>query len=727
MRKATQNWIVIAIGVFAGLLVVGGGVLYRDLSWLYHNSFWVAHSHEVVSGIEGLQATVSAAETAQRGYIITGRPEYLAPFEPAESDWHTQIEEISRLIADNPSQHERLTRLQDLIAAKFTEMRRVLDVYRDQGFEGAREAVEQDVGFQHMREITALVAEMKVAEEALLRQREQTNWSTYGSARFNSILATIVGLVALAALWQIVRHHVQSLERSASEIHRQRELLQATLISIGDGVIATDGQSKIILLNAVAEALTGWRESEALGRPLTDVFKIVNEETRQPVESPTERALREGRIVGLANHTILIGKDGTEWPLDDSAAPIKNSFGQIAGAVLVFREISDRKRQEIQLMRQARALEEAAHRKDEFLATLSHELRNPLSPLSYALQLWPFVQDNPAELERLRVLMTRQVRQMTRLIDDLLDVSRIASGKIHLVKQQVDLKTLIGEAIESIKPMLEANKQQLTLELPDNPLNVEGDIARLTQIFGNILNNAVKYSGKQGAIRIHADAVDGHITTRIVDNGAGIPRHMLDTIFEMFRQGDGSLERAHGGLGIGLTLVRQLVHEHGGTVQAMSDGPGRGSEFVVTLPVAAANGESTRSLSDAQSLAPLPTYRILVVDDVRASAQTLAMMLRAIGQEVAQANDGPTALAMVAEREFDLVFLDIAMPGMSGYDVARRLRAERPRLTLVALTGYGQDDDRRQAMEAGFNHHLVKPTSIDTLRQLLSSLAEDDG
>jgi len=724
MRQATQNWIVIAIGTFAGLLLVGGAVLYRDVSWLYNNSSWVAHSHEVTSGIEELLATIRGAEAAQRGYIITGRPEYLVPFEPATHAWRSQLAKIRILIADNPAQQERLSRIEDLLAAKVAEMRRVLDAFRAGGFDSAREVIGQDVGFKQMRDITTLVAEMQTAEEALLREREYTNLATVRSARFNSILATIVGLVALAATWSIVRHHVQAVEQSAVEIHRQRELLQATLISIGDGVIATDERSNVILVNAVAQRLTGWHESDALGKPLKEIFKIVNEETRLPVDSPAERALREGRIVGLANHTILIAKDGTEWPLDDSAAPIQTARGHIQGAVLVFREISDRKRQELQLVAQARELEEAAHRKDEFLATLSHELRNPLSPLSYALQLWPFVQDNHGELERLRVLMTRQVKQMTRLIDDLLDVSRITSGKIHLIKQQVDLKALIGEAIESIKPLLDANKQRLTVSLPEVPLYVDGDVARLTQVFGNILNNAVKFSGQQGAIEIRAAASNGHIDTHIRDNGSGIPAHMLETIFEMFRQGDGSLERTNGGLGIGLTLVKQLVTDHGGTVRALSAGPGQGSEFIVTLPAASADpANSPAALPRDGQLGVLPTKRILVVDDVKASAHTLAMMLRAIGQEVSEANDGPAALAIVATREWDVVFLDIAMPGMSGYEVARRLRAERPQLVLVALTGYGQEDDRRQALDAGFNHHLVKPTSIETLRQLLSSIS----
>jgi PAS domain S-box-containing protein len=519
---------------------------------------------------------------------------------------------------------------------------------------------------------------------------------------------------------------LQVVEKSAAEIHDQRELLHATLISIGDGVIATDHEGRITFLNAVAQRLTGWNESDAAGLPLSRVFNIVNEETRQVVDNPAERALREGQIVGLANHTILIAKDGVEWPLDDSAAPIRTRTGEVKGAILVFREITERKLYEQQLMSHADQLAADDRRKNEFLATLAHELRNPLSPLSNALQLWPFVKDNPAELERLRVLMVRQLRQMNRLIDDLLDVSRVTRGHIHLQKQQVDIAAPINEAIETVKPLIDVAGQRLTVTLPERPVFVDGDVARLTQVFGNILNNASKFTGRDGVIWVSAETKDGQVMVRIRDNGPGIPTNMLGEIFEMFRQGDNSLERANGGLGIGLTLVKRLVEEHGGSIQAHSDGPGCGSEFVVTLPTLAtahSNGDGQEMRYRVEQVASLPAHRVLVVDDVRASAHTLAMMLRVIGQEVAEANDGPTGIEWALANRPAVIFLDIAMPGMSGYDVARRLRAELPAVVLVALTGYGQEEDRRIALEAGFDHHLVKPTSLDTLRRLLAGIS----
>ena len=481
----------------------------------------------------------------------------------------------------------------------------------------------------------------------------------------------------------------------------------------------------VTFLNDVAQRLTGWPETEAKGEALETVFKIINEESGTPVANPAVRALTEGKIVGLANHTILIGRDGVQWPIDDSAAPIKSENGQVRGAILVFREISRRKQQEQELRQHVAALAEADHRKDEFLAVLAHELRNPLAPISNALQLWPYVENDRSELENLRIMMDRQLHMMIRLIDDLLDVSRITRGKIQLHKQRVDLAMVVSGAVDAVKPLIDASGHRLTLTLPEQPLDVEGDVARLNQVFGNILNNAAKFTGRSGVIWVTVEQVDGLAVVRIRDNGPGIPKQMLDEIFELFRQVDGTLSRSHSGLGIGLTLVKRLVEEHGGTVEAHSDGPGKGSEFVVTLPKSTSTDGRLRMKEPRyrpHHVSGIPLHRIAVVDDVEASAQTITMLLEAIGQQVKTFYDGPSAIEWILANNPDVVVLDIAMPGMNGYEVAQRLRQERPRLVLVALTGYGQNDDRRRAFEAGFNHHLVKPVTVEALEQVLLTI-----
>lgn len=723
MRKAIYTWTLIGISLVALVLTISGSILYGNIRSLYENFSWVAHTHEVMATLESLLSTVTDAESSQRGFLMTGDEEHLTPYSEALARHRQELQRASELTADNPDQVKRLQGADASLAKRIAELNRILDLRRTEGFEQARDAMLENRGRQLMGDIRGRIDEMLQVERELLAEREKSNIAAFDAARANAVLATLAGLVALAGFGLLVVRHLRFAEQSAAVIHRERELLRAMLSSIGDGVIATDVQGRITLLNAIAQKLTGWRPEDAAGQPLEAVFCIVNEESRQPVPNPATRALREGQIVGLANHTVLIAKNGVEWPLDDSAAPIRDPEGKVAGAILIFREISDRKQQERLLREQSSALAEANHRKDEFLATLAHELRNPLSPISNALQLWPFVEDNRVELDRLRGLMVRQLRQMTRLIDDLLDVSRITRGKIQLYREELDLTKVIHEAVESVAPQIQAGAQQLEVALPEEPLPVEGDGARLMQVFGNILNNAAKYTGRGGQIRVRAQKCDGHAVVRVGDTGPGIAPEMLNEIFEMFRQADTSLERAHGGLGIGLTLVKRLVEEHGGSVEARSQGLGTGSEFIVTLPLLPQAGESRSTplpaRRNADQLAAVPRHRILVVDDVRASAQTLAMMLRAIGQVVAEANDGQAAIDWVAQHEPDVVFLDIAMPGLSGYDVARQLRAQWPGLVLVALTGYGQEEDRKRAIAAGFNHHVIKPTSIDALKRLL--------
>jgi signal transduction histidine kinase/CheY-like chemotaxis protein len=389
------------------------------------------------------------------------------------------------------------------------------------------------------------------------------------------------------------------------------------------------------------------------------------------------------------------------------------------------RRLEDRQQQ---LERQQELLADADRRKDEFLATLAHELRNPLTPISNALQLWPLVEKDPIEMDNLRAMMDRQVRQITRLINDLMDVSRITRGKIELGKQPLDLGTLLQHAIESIQPYIESCGQQVTVTFPTEPVFVDGDPARLTQVLGNLLNNAVKYSGRNGLIWATVSRNGDEALVSIRDNGPGIPQHMLSDIFEMFRQVDGSLTRTNGGMGIGLTLVKQLVELHGGTVEARSDGLGKGSEFLIRLKALDTTGNPVvgGAVHRSKTIHALPQRRILVVDDIKESACTLASVLRGMGQEVAVAHDGLTAIEWALSHRPDAVFLDIAMPELDGYDVARRLRGspETATIVLVALTGYGQESDRRQAIEAGFNYHMVKPPNLDALEKVLLAVPE---
>jgi len=362
----------------------------------------------------------------------------------------------------------------------------------------------------------------------------------------------------------------------------------------------------------------------------------------------------------------------------------------------------------------------ADRRKDEFLATLGHELRNPLAPLLTALQLLQAAGTQDPVALRVSAVMDRQVNHLMRLVDDLLEVSRITRGLIEVQREPLDLAGVVSSAIDTSRPVVDAAGHQLTVEMTAHPLTVRGDAVRLTQVFANLLTNAAKYTPDRGRIwvRVHADGSRALVSVR--DNGIGIASDQLSSVFDMFTQVDRSNRHAQGGLGIGLTLVRSLVSMHGGRVEAQSAGLGCGSEFVVELPIVA-----EPAASSTESVAPrvFPRRRILIVDDNSDAADTLGELLTALGATVSVAHSGHDALDALESFDPDSVLLDIGMPDMDGYEVARRMRstARHGDVLLIALTGWGQEHDQRRAHAAGFDHHVVKPPDLDRLRDLLSA------
>jgi PAS domain S-box-containing protein len=804
----------------------------------------------------------------------------------------------------------------------------------------------------------------------------------------------------------------EELVQARDALAQQSHLLRVTLASIGDGVITTDPAGRVVMLNSVAAELTGWTAAEAQGRPLGDVFQVISERTRQPVPNPAERVLREGRIVGLANHSLLIRRDGTETPIDDSAAPIRDDQGQILGVVLVFRSIAERRRADealhgtqarlaaivessqdaiiskgldarilswntgaerlfgytaeeiigqsvlklipddrqdeermileqlrrgeqiehyetVRITKQGRridvsltispvrdeagrivaaskiarditarkraarrlavqngisrtladsaslaeaaegilrliceqldwdvgelwyldergtrlrhlelyhkpdvldarfeaasrgrtfergvglpgriwaegraicipdvtrdnnsprarvaiadglrgafgfpirlyesvlgvivffsrevrepdaelvemmtavgsqvgqfaerqraqaALRDADRRKDEFLAMLAHELRNPLAPIRNAVQIVRAKAPREPDLQWATDVVERQIHQMTRLVDDLLDVSRITRGKIVLRRELVDLAAVIGSAVEASRPLVEKWGHKLTVTLPPEPIPLEADATRLAQVFLNLVNNAAKYTDPGGRIAITAERHGQHVAVVVRDSGIGIPADSLRTIFEMFAQVERSIERSEGGLGIGLTLVRRLVEMHGGTVEARSAGAGQGSEFEVRLPLAAARVDRA-----SPGLAPGDTQprrvaarRILIVDDNQDAADSLGLLLRMSGNDVETAHDGVAAVESATAFRPDIVLMDIGLPRLNGYEAAQRIRQQQGgrNIILVAVTGWGQEEDRRRCLEAGFDHHMTKPVEYEALQRLLAA------
>ena len=366
-------------------------------------------------------------------------------------------------------------------------------------------------------------------------------------------------------------------------------------------------------------------------------------------------------------------------------------------------------------------LREADRRKDEFLAMLAHELRNPLAPISNALYILGLQPAQSASAEQARAMMERQVQHMVRLVDDLLDVSRIMRGKIELQKETIILNDVVSRAIETVQPVIDGLGHRLQVSLPDPPVRIKVDPVRMSQVLANLLNNAAKYTERGGQIWLDGEAHNGEVHLRVRDSGIGIEPGMLRHIFELFAQADHSRQRAHGGLGIGLTLVRRLVELHGGTVEAQSNGLGQGSEFSVRLPRAVDKGRNVDRRESPAAESATGKRRVLVVDDNIDSANTLAMLLRMTGNQVEVAYDGLAALETFETSQLEVVILDLGMPGLDGYETARRLRTlpGGDTVLLAALTGWGQEDDRRRTEEAGFDLHLVKPVKLQDLQTLL--------
>jgi PAS domain S-box-containing protein len=414
-------------------------------------------------------------------------------------------------------------------------------------------------------------------------------------------------------------------------------------------------------------------------------------------------------------------QDGTYHWMIDAAVPRFGDDGTFLGYTGSVIDITDRKAIEEELRASQAALIEADRRKDEFLALLAHELRNPLAPIRTGLELMRLAGDDRSVIEEVRLMLDRQSQQMVRLIDDLLDVSRITRGTVELRKGRVELARVVESAVETARPVIEELGHKLRIKLSQRPVILEADPTRLAQVISNLLNNAAKYMERGGTIDLTAERRGTSAVISVKDNGIGIPAEMLDRIFDMFTQVDGSLERSHGGLGIGLTLVKRLVEMHGGAVEARSDGPDRGSEFIVRLPIVLGLLREAGE-SNGEDVAAAAKRRILIVDDNENAAQMLGMLLKALGNDVRTVYDGLAALELAAKFQPDVVLLDIGMPKLDGYETARRIRRAPwgKRMILAALTGWGQEQDKRRTREAGFDHHFVKPVEPAVLQRFLA-------
>jgi len=695
----------------AVVLLLCGVVSYMAVRTSAAASRAVATTEDTLLSLERVLSVARDAETGQRGFLLTGDDLYLQPYYAAIAALSERVAALRASLAGDAEATQQLEILQPLIGAKIDELGRTIQLYQGGDHAASLALVNSGQGKRIMDSIRAQVGQIQAGRLQVLAGQLRSE----SGARLWTAVSTIA-VWALALI--LVLTLVTVVQRDNARIRLSEERLAITLRSIGDAVIATDATGHVRLLNSVAEQLTGWPTAQACGLPLDQVFSIINEETRATVESPVDKALRQGRVVGLANHTLLINRDGSETPIEDSAAPIRDADGVIDGVVLVFRDASLERSVEL-------ALRDADRKKDEFIAVLAHELRNPLAPILQAAQMLQNPATTPQQLRWGHQVIDRQAKTMSRLLDDLLDVSRITRGTLEVRKTPVLLASLIEGAVEITRPTIDARNHTLQLDLPAEPIELDADPTRMTQVIANLLMNAAKYTDAGGTIRLTATRTDDQLTVSVADNGIGLEPRALPRLFDMFVQIEEARDRHEGGLGIGLALARRLVELHGGRIEARSAGVGRGSEFIITLQCRTPAPQLEAVINTPEQRPPAPPLRIVIADDNRDAADSLAMLLQMDGHQVSVAHNGAGALNIVEAMDPQIAVLDIGMPDMNGYQVAQRIRssARSGSIVLVALTGWGQAQDLARAKAAGFDHHLVKPAEPEALRSLITRIA----
>ena len=840
-RTAWSTQLTVLLVASILLLAAMGVWTARSVDTLRVEGEWLVHSERVRLHITRVMQLLTDAETSGRGFALTKDDLFLEPYRQAKPQLPRDVAILRSLVADNITQAGLASELDNLVQLRLSRIEDLIHRTRDKEFDTSHPYT-RGLGNATMTAARSVASQMQAEEGRLLDIRHQRSLL---AARDVDIARWITGglsaFLLLFIAFSAARHGVR--------LRQADRTLVTTLRSVGDAVIATDPAGAVWFMNEVATQMTGWTEDSARGRALTEVFNIVNESSRQRVESPVDKVLREGTIVGLANHTGLIARDGTERPIEDSAAPILDE-GKLIGVVLVFRDATSERQSQrlleeserrfraavdavqgilwtnsaqgemrgeqpgwaaltgqkadeyagfgwtravhpddvqgtteawLAAVRDSRlfdyehrvrrvdgqwrrfavravplldvhgntrewvgvhidvteqratesALRDVDARKDVFLATLSHELRNPLAPIRNAALMLGKSGLDAETLERSRAIIVRQVRHMASLLDDLLDVSRITRGVFTLKKDIVQLQSLLMEAAQTVRPLADAKRHTLDTRWPADPIRINADPVRIVQIVTNLLANAVKYTDPEGQITLGADSDREGVTIYVRDTGIGLAPHVLQEVFDMFSQVEPHQERSEGGLGIGLALAKGLVELHGGRIEARSAGLGAGSEFRVYLPGIQVDAGTVPDGADdaAQAATAREQRRVLIADDNRDGAETLAMLLNSAGHTVFVTHTGTDALELAAQQRPDVAVLDIGMPGLNGYEVARRIRSEDwgKHIVLIAVTGWGQVGDKNNAYDAGFNHHLTKPFDADVLADIVAPASSSAG
>lgn len=855
------------------LLAVLVGVFLWQITRLLDTAGLVEHTIQVISRATNAQKLLLDMESGFRGFVITGDEAFLEPYNQALPQIEPALTELRRLVSDSPAQVSTVNNLSSQHQDWARYAREVIAQRKTNGEYQAR--VSSGEGKRILDSMRADFATFVEREEALRATRVR-------ASRQAAIVSVVSGLAAGLLLGAILAIFIRYQLLAASESYRRalnreqehREWLATTLSSLGDAVVATDAKGIVTLMNGVAESLTGWTSEEALGQPLVKVFRVLNEDSKTEAENPVTRVLRDGQIVGLANHSILISKDGGQIPIDDSGAPIRLASGEITGVVLVFRDISERKQTEAALLeselrlRQAviespiptiihdesgvilemskgwthesgyrlddiptmiqwkqrsshkmqspskeaiddlfeshetlsegeqlitakdgsrhvwdyfttplgksrrgtrlmlttaidvterrkaeqeseilferektlrKDAERANELKDEFLANASHELRTPLNAIVGWIRMLRTGSLDAATTASAMETIDRSAQTQTRLIEDLLDMSRILGGKVALDLQPIDVIPVVSAAVNSLTPSASAKEISIKTISDDGLLPVVADPTRVQQIVWNLLSNAIKFTPRGGRVAVILRKGPAHLEISVTDTGEGIKPEFLPHVFERFRQADGSKTRRHGGLGLGLAIVRHLVELQGGTVSAASEGVHKGATFSVRFPVdeyKAEVGSGQRPPSGSgdpidlilSSQRPkLGGIRVLVVDDDAASREMLSAVLLQCDANVVTAGSTSEALIEIDRQRPDLLVSDIGMPGQDGYELIRKLRllessSEAVAIPAMALTAYARSEDRVRSLNAGYHAHLSKPVDPEEFVLLAANL-----
>jgi len=569
------------------------------------------------------------------------------------------------------------------------------------------------------RNIADFHADPPVIDDILCRLKNREQLRSY-AARLRCRDGSIKNvLIDSSVLWDGDRFvHTRCLTRDVTA-QKRAEAAQARLAAIvessDDAILSKTLDGVIRSWNAGAERLFGYTAGEAIGQSVA----LIIPPDRLDEERKILDRLRGGERMDHFE-TVRVAKDGRRLDMSLTVSPVRDDGGHVIGASTIARDVTERKRLENELRMRAEQLAEADRRKDGFLALLAHELRNPLAPIRNGLEVLKLADGDARRRAAVRGMMERQLTHLVRLVDDLLDVSRINRGKLELRRSCVRLADAVSSAVETARPLIDAGGHALAVTLPGEPIQLNADLTRLAQVISNLLTNSAKYTPPGGRIWLTAEAEDGAAVITVRDDGIGIPAEALPRIFDMFSQVDRSIEHSAGGLGIGLALVRSLVEMHGGTVTAASDGEGKGSTFRITLPVLSSRTDSPDPVEQGQRWQGIGR-RVLVVDDNRDGAESMALMLELAGENVRTAHDGMAAVATAEEFRPELILMDVGMPRMNGYEAAQRIRETSwgRGVRIVAMTGWGQEGDRERSRAAGFDGHLVKPVNLSDMEKML--------